>query len=88
MIWGLRSLKYAISFNYDEKAATEAHYREAMLLGFLHEKFDKKVQMQDEVARTEFLQQPFLLSLNLALTFVISPLITLSSIILSEISVF
>ena len=45
MIWGLRSLKYAISFNYDEKAATEAHYREAMLLGFVHVKFDKKVQM-------------------------------------------
>ena len=88
MIFGLRSLQYVIGFNYDEKAATEAHFREGMPLGFVLVKFDKKVQMQDEVARTEFLQQLFLFSLNPALTFVISPFITLSSIILSEISVF
>ena len=45
MIFGLRSLQYVIGFNYDEKAATEAHFREGMPLGFVLVKFDKKVQM-------------------------------------------
>lgn len=54
---------------------------------FKHIMFDKKVQMQDEVARTEFFHHLLLLSLNPALTLVISPSIKLSSIILSEISV-
>lgn len=45
MLFGLRSLQYVIGFNYDEKAVTEARFREGMLLGFVHVKFDKKVQM-------------------------------------------
>lgn len=50
--------------------------------------FGKKVHMQNEFARTEILHHLFPLSLNPALTFVISPFVKFFSIISSEISVF